>query len=70
MEKYYKETAGNRLFMVIGMGTIGTATRLMGGVFGNCATFAALPGSDPSAPGQVNAALQAEVLSVLGKEEL
>lgn len=69
MEKYYKETAGNRRFMVIGMGTIGTATRLMGGIFGNCATFAALPGSDPSAPGQVSASLQAEVLSVLGKEE-
>lgn len=69
MEKYYKETAGKRLFMVIGMGTIGTATRLIGGAFGNCATFAVLPGADPSAPGQVSAALQAEVLSALGKEE-
>lgn len=69
MEKYHKETAGKRLFMVIGMGTIGTATRLIGGAFGNCATFAALPGANPSAPGQVSAALQAEVLSALGKEE-
>ncbi len=69
MENYYKDTAGKRRFMVLGMGTPGTASRLVGGVFGNCATFAALPGSAPSAPGQVAAALQAEVLSTLGKEE-
>lgn len=69
MENYYRDTAGQRLFLVAGMGSLGTASRLIGGVFGNCATFAALPGSDPSAPGQVAAALQAEVLSALGKEE-
>ena len=69
MENYYRDTAGQRLFLVAGMGKIGTASRLVGGVFGNCATFAALPGTNPSAPGQVTASLQAEVLSALGKEE-
>ncbi|WP_160115374.1 type I 3-dehydroquinate dehydratase [Varibaculum vaginae] len=68
MENYYRDTAGRRLFLIAGMGALGTASRLVGGVFGNCATFAALPGSTPSAPGQVRAALQAEVLSALGKE--
>lgn len=68
MESYYRDTAGQRLFLVAGMGEIGTASRLVGGVFGNCATFAALPGAKPSAPGQVTASLQAEVLSALGKE--
>lgn len=68
MENYYKDTAGKRRFMVLGMGTIGTASRLVGGVFGNCATFAALPGSEPSAPGQVAASIQADVLAALGKE--
>lgn len=69
MENYYRDTAGQRLFLVAGMGKIGTASRLVGGVFGNCATFAALAGANPSAPGQVTASLQAEVLSALGKEE-
>ncbi len=68
MENYYRDTAGQRLFLVAGMGEIGTASRLIGGVFGSCATFAALPGANPSAPGQVTASLQAEVLSALGKE--
>ncbi|MDK8273968.1 type I 3-dehydroquinate dehydratase [Varibaculum cambriense] len=69
MENYYQDTAGKRPFLVAGMGPLGTASRLVGGVFGNCATFAVLPGAEPSAPGQVTAALQAEVLSALGKEE-
>lgn len=69
MENYYRDTAGQRRFLVAGMGEIGTASRLVGGVFGNCATFAALPDANPSAPGQVSAALQAEVLSALGKKE-
>ena len=69
MENYYRDTAGKRPFLVAGMGPLGTASRLVGGVFGNCATFAVLPGAEPSAPGQVTAALQAEVLSALGKEE-
>ena len=69
MENYYRDTAGKRPFLVAGMGPLGTASRLVGGVFGNCATFAVLAGAEPSAPGQVTAALQAEVLSALGKEE-
>lgn len=67
MDKYYRDTDGKRPFIVAGMGTIGIASRLIGGIFGNCATFAALPGTAPSAPGQASSFLTASVLSVLEK---
>lgn len=65
MDKYYHDTQGKCPFIVAGMGTIGVASRLIGGIFGNCATFAVLPGAAPSAPGQASASLTASVLSVL-----
>ena len=46
MENYYRDTAGQRLFLVAGMGKIGTASRLVGGVFrGACGSKSQRPGT-------------------------
>ncbi|OKL46598.1 hypothetical protein BSR29_07180 [Boudabousia liubingyangii] len=51
--------------LAIAMGPLGSVSRAVGHLFGNCATFAALPGTEGSAPGQLPAERLAGVLDSL-----
>lgn len=66
----YHERYPDRRILVIGMGPVGQSSRLIGGVFGSCATFAAIPAGEgkmllSSAPGQLPADLLDTVLKQL-----
>lgn len=79
-QEYSLQYGAEKPILAIAMGEKGSASRLVGGCFGNSATFAARPAKiqpdlqigqtgTQSAPGQVDYWLTEKVLSVLGQRE-
>lgn len=72
----YHSNYPKRKILIIGMGPVGQSSRLIGGIFGSCGTFAAIPASRgqksvlASAPGQLPADLMTQVLQALHGENL
>lgn len=67
----YHKLYPERKILLIGMGEVGRSSRLIGGIFGSCATFAANASGETqeiklsSAPGQLPADLVYQVLQLL-----